>query len=301
MTMRPCLPLAFVAACNGGSQDKLAPDAPDPLACGAGTIEQNGTCLPARHFELRIEETELGANGHTRRRIVAFGTEPDGSPVEELVTLGVDRASAGSLTDTMLHLGRYGATTFFTPCAASDPACLGPAQLTLALAGAPQQPVARVAIALVPATEVSSVAPCVDHDQIVRLDGNDFIADTLYEADEGAWTVSTMFSNSFSLQLDPAVDANLGRASLIFETVQLGVPMNPGIFTDAQRAEFASPGHPGLDITSQGRGCNTLSGSFQIHHYTRATSTSKLDILVSFEQHCELGVPLAEGCLRYTP
>ena len=51
-------------------------------------------------------------------------------------------------------------------------------------------------------------------------------------------------------------------AILAFSTNQLGIPIQPGFYSDAQRAPFADPGHPGLDISFQNRGCNTLEGSF---------------------------------------
>src|SRR5437879_3414925 len=38
-------------------------------------------------------------------------------------------------------------------------------------------------------------------------------------------------------------------ASLSFGTDQLGIKIQPGIYTNAERASFASPGHPGLDVS----------------------------------------------------
>ena len=54
-------------------------------------------------------------------------------------------------------------------------------------------------------------------------------------------------------------------ASLDFSTKELGSPLMPGTYSDAQRAAFASLGHPGLEVILQDRGSNTLTGSF--HHY----------------------------------
>src|SRR5260370_20008837 len=53
-------------------------------------------------------------------------------------------------------------------------------------------------------------------------------------------------------------------ALLFFGTDALGIPIQPGLFPDAERADFASPGHPGLDVSFQNRGCNTLTGNFSI-------------------------------------
>jgi hypothetical protein len=54
-------------------------------------------------------------------------------------------------------------------------------------------------------------------------------------------------------------------ATLDFSTVQLGIPLQPGTYDNAERATFADPVHPGLDVTFQNRGSNTLTGSFTIN------------------------------------
>jgi len=53
-------------------------------------------------------------------------------------------------------------------------------------------------------------------------------------------------------------------ATLDFATNQLGIPIAVGTYDQAERASFASPGHPGLDVTLQHRGANTLTGSFTV-------------------------------------
>jgi Ca2+-binding RTX toxin-like protein len=52
--------------------------------------------------------------------------------------------------------------------------------------------------------------------------------------------------------------------SLDFATNMLGTDLAPGTYLNAERAAFASPGHPGLDFGLNGSGYNTLSGSFSI-------------------------------------
>jgi hypothetical protein len=54
-------------------------------------------------------------------------------------------------------------------------------------------------------------------------------------------------------------------ATLDFSTVQLGIPLQPGTYLNAERAAFADPGHAGLDVTFQNRGSNVLTGSFTIN------------------------------------
>jgi hypothetical protein len=302
--MRAFVPIVVIAC--GGSEPAApdaapTPDASDDAAttvqCGSGTVEIDGTCLPAaRHYELRIEETELGANGRTRRRILALGTEPDGTAVFERVIIGVDRASAGTLDDSFLTLGAHGATTLFTPCLASDPDCLGDANLLLALASAPQEILATTAITLIPATTVSTIAPCIDQARRFHVDHDR----NMQEAEEGAWFISHQFSNDVSLELTPIADDNLGRATFEFNSIQLGVPLSPGIFENARRTSSQVPDHPEMQVLA-GRGCNQIDGRFQIHTYTRETQTSDFELLLSFEQFCDADPKPLEGCVRYTP
>lgn len=305
--MRRTAWFVVLAACHGNGPS-LAPDA-SPGAdaavdaveptCGAGTIEIDHTCFPAttRRFEIRIDEIEVGANGRTRREVLVVGVEPDGSAVRERVIVALDRASAGTLEDRFLTLGAHGATTTLTPCLDSTPDCLGAATLTLALASDPETVVATAAISLVAPINVSSVAPCVDRARRFHLQHG---PDT-FEAEEGAWFVTNQFSNSLALELTPIADDNLRRAVFTFDSVQVGVPLAPGIFDDVRRASSQTPGHPGLEVIANSLGCNQLTGRFQIHHYTRDTGTSTFDLLVSFEQFCDADPVPLEGCVRYTP
>jgi hypothetical protein len=43
-----------------------------------------------------------------------------------------------------------------------------------------------------------------------------------------------------------------------------GAALAPGYYTHAQRAPFREAGRPGIDISGSGRGCNEISGLFQV-------------------------------------
>jgi hypothetical protein len=94
-------------------------------------------------------------------------------------------------------------------------------------------------------------------------------------------------------------------ATLNFGTDQLGTPLVPGTFYDnAQRYSFAQPGHPGLDVSFQNRGSNTLTGSFTIIDltYTRNPLTGALQLLTfnaTFEQHSEGKTPALFGEIQF--
>ena len=82
-------------------------------------------------------------------------------------------------------------------------------------------------------------------------------------------------------------------------TNHLGVPLEPGTYLDAQRAAPATSGHPGLDISFDHRGCNTLNGSFTITDASYAADGSVSSFAFSFEQHCEGATPALFGTFTY--
>jgi len=71
-------------------------------------------------------------------------------------------------------------------------------------------------------------------------------------------------------------------------------------YTGAQRASFAEPPHPGLDVYGDGRGCNTVSGSFTVLEYEKDAGTGDVTrFAATFEQHCEGGTAAARGTIAW--
>jgi hypothetical protein len=87
--------------------------------------------------------------------------------------------------------------------------------------------------------------------------------------------------------------------ALSFGTNELGIPIQPGFYPNAEREPFASPGHPGLDVSFQNRGCNTLTGSFTVDHVTFSAATTIQTFGATFEQHCENAMPALFGNFTY--
>jgi hypothetical protein len=91
--------------------------------------------------------------------------------------------------------------------------------------------------------------------------------------------------------------------TLDFSTAHLGSAIQPGTYLDAQRAAFAQSGHPGLDVTFQNRGSNTLTGQFTINELTYATTGvgvfQLLTFDANFEQHSEGRTPALFGHITY--
>ena len=90
---------------------------------------------------------------------------------------------------------------------------------------------------------------------------------------------------------------NIPFSRLFFSTDALGIPIQPGVFLDAQR--FAQPGHPGLDVSLVNRGCNTLFGNFTISQVSFGPDNSIQSFAASFEQHCEGQIPALFGTFTY--
>lgn len=171
-------------------------DAAD-CSCPADMHREGDACVAnVSHYEIRIAETVLGANGHTKRQVLVFGTNADGSIATDEVILGMDRL-AGSFLTTSLVLGPLGATTSFTPCDERTAGCLGPAALTLARASAPEVALDTVHIELVHTTDVSTIAPCVGTaGSVLSLDGNDFVRNGMLRVVDGQYRADVNPSTS---------------------------------------------------------------------------------------------------------
>jgi hypothetical protein len=76
-----------------------------------------------------------------------------------------------------------------------------------------------------------------------------------------------------------------------------GKSFRVGYYSRVQRAEFRTAGYAGLDITGDGRGCNTVSGAIEIRDLAVSGSAiTRLDLL--YEQHCEGGPAALFGEVR---
>ncbi|HLQ66409.1 MAG TPA: PKD domain-containing protein [Candidatus Limnocylindrales bacterium] len=74
----------------------------------------------------------------------------------------------------------------------------------------------------------------------------------------------------------------------------------PGFYANAIRAPF-NGNVPGLSISGQGRGCNTLTGLFEIKRLEVGPDGALISFWARFEQHCEGAVPGLTGEVRINP
>jgi hypothetical protein len=78
----------------------------------------------------------------------------------------------------------------------------------------------------------------------------------------------------------------------------IGEPLVPGAYEGAARAAFRAPSQPGIDISGDGRGCNTITGRFVVQEIVFGPAGYVERFHVTFEQHCEGGDPALFGEFR---
>ena len=74
-----------------------------------------------------------------------------------------------------------------------------------------------------------------------------------------------------------------------------GETLATGTYDGATRWPFQAPSDPGLDVTGNGRGCNTSTGSFTVTQLTMGAAGAIESFDADFEQHCEGADPALRG------
>ena len=114
--------------------------------------------------------------------------------------------------------------------------------------------------------------------------------------------VSGNSTNSVSFSIN---DFNKPNPQYTFWYVDFAAPSNTelsiGAYEGATRMPFQSPTEPGLSVSGDGRGCNQLSGRFDILEVVRDPQTGDvIHFAADFEQHCESpSAPALLGAIRY--
>ncbi len=93
---------------------------------------------------------------------------------------------------------------------------------------------------------------------------------------------------------------------LLFQlsTHRMGRSLSVGVYEDAERAPFTSLGKPGIDVSWQHRGSNTLTGRFEIldiaYQNTGTDSWTLERLHMTFEQHSEGDSRALRGSFTYS-
>lgn len=73
-----------------------------------------------------------------------------------------------------------------------------------------------------------------------------------------------------------------------------------GAYENAARFPFQASSQPGLSFSGNGRGCNRLTGRFDVlEAVVDVVTEAVISFAVDFEQHCEGGVPALFGSIRF--
>ncbi len=150
---------------------------------------------------------------------------------------------------------------------------------------------------------VATFAPCAGAGggRVLYLNGDvgDYIHPGPVTIVAATWKDTPHGGSRFELQVHPLATTQGDLFIVQLSTERLGTSLSVGVYEGAERAPFASAGKPGLEVLADSRGCNGLSGRFQILSLVPGTDGSPVSIEATFEQHCEKGPPALRGCLRW--
>lgn len=121
---------------------------------------------------------------------------------------------------------------------------------------------------------------------------------TIADAD---FVVSRNFGNGVSFWIN---DFGRPDSQGIWWSVDLaaagGAELAAGAYEGATRFPFQDASEPGLSVYGEGRGCNTLTGRFDVLEAVYDGQTGEvLHFAADFEQHCEGMEPALLGAVRY--
>jgi hypothetical protein len=120
-----------------------------------------------------------------------------------------------------------------------------------------------------------------------------------------SYTYSTAANDSLNVNSNGnGITISVNGAKGDWWTLGLSAPSGqtlvPGVYNAATRAAFKAPTVPGLELSGNGRGCNTLTGSFAIQNVVFGPDNYVEKFDATYEQHCEGGTPALRGEVHIT-
>jgi len=131
----------------------------------------------------------------------------------------------------------------------------------------------------------------------LRSQPGDFVGggiDQTFTPADGTFTANRNFNNGVTINFN-------GGSHFWF--LNFAAPQNaelvPGVYENATRWPFQSPTEPGMDVSGEGRGCNTLTGRFEVLEAVYSASGEVERFAATFEQHCEGAGPALLGSVLF--
>jgi hypothetical protein len=302
-----CVPDAVPMTCGPGTHAEGLRCVPDAaVTCGPGThFDGSLACLAdaspgAAYYDLRSAAAAIPADGYSAIPLLAIGRQADGLPAVDDVVVYSSRPWAGTFTPASFTLNAFGSRILFTPCSSATPNCTGPIQFTLAPASAPATVLAQTPVLQIEAPAgVGSAAPCLVGGNALYFDGANWVFSGTQIVQDGRWSAESSPESPTLVHVnvwpaDPALGAWWDAR---FSTQQIGVPLAIQVYDGAMRWPFEAPGHPGLDVTGDGRGCNQITGRFEVQELTLSAGVLQ-SFTATFEEECDF-TGLLRGCVHW--
>ena len=268
------------------------------------------SAAPQASLAVSASPRQIAPDGSTTTISIA-ATDEQGKPGTGTVTLS---SPEGTFDATSLTLQNGIATATWSCDAAQSSFCTGTVAITAEWNGVS----ARTNVSLGTADAGGGtgggdpyLTPCLGGGANVAYfkgDSNDFIHPGTETITSGTWTGD--FTNWDRAPPQSIVgirvvsnDGQFIDWDFDFTSEWMGKALEVGTYDNAARFPFEPDGGPGLSVFGDGRGCNTLSGSFKVHEISSEQLPDGGIVLSSFTatfvQHCEMGTSALHGCVHF--
>jgi hypothetical protein len=136
---------------------------------------------------------------------------------------------------------------------------------------------------------------CRTGGNVFYIEGNGYLYNGSETVTMGVWKTQAS-ERSAVLTMYPTILSQGTQWRFEFSSQQLMMPLAVGTYDNAMRAPFATPGHPGIDISADSRGCNMEQGWFVITEWGVSGGMVQ-KLTVAFEDSCDTS--RVRGCIHF--
>ena len=122
----------------------------------------------------------------------------------------------------------------------------------------------------------------------------DNLASVYFSSADATFTASKNYDNGVSVSV-----SNSGNWYFLDFAAPGNVPLSVGVYENATRYPFQSPDAPGLSLTGNGAGCNTVTGRFEVKQIVYGAGDTIVSFHATFVQFCEGQPPASVGEILY--